>query len=497
MTNFFINEIKLDEDQIAIIKNESKRLLVIAPAGAGKTLTIIGKIRYLIEEKGILSNKILCISFTNEATNSLKKKLKDYYNYNIDVKTFHKVAMSILKNQQLNIASDELLEETVDFFLENLIYEYPYLIKCVLRYFKACYLSWNYIKKYEDLKTNNKILKLKKTILTFLKLFKTNGYKISDFHNFLKVRKYFNFLSITYVIYHYYQSELEATSKVDLDDLILKATEEVSSSDINYDYIIVDEYQDTSMLRFQLLNNILIKTNAKLMCVGDDFQSIYNFSGCTLNLFINFSKYFPDSQLMFIKHTYRNVQELIDVAGDFIMQNKYQIEKELISFKRESKPFILIYYKNVKQDFTKIVLELSKKGNLLILGRNNFDINKYLDLNIFKIDNKGNIYYQNSIIARFLSVHKSKGLESDNVILINLENDIYGFPNMILDERVLNLVKNTDLTIPFAEERRLFYVALTRSKNKVYFYLSNNEAIFVKELKRHYKQYLQIKKLKN
>ncbi len=494
-----INKHKLDHDQMAIVTSTSKKILVIAGAGSGKSLTMIGKIHYLIKELNVSSNDILAISFTNEATKSLKTKLQKYFNYNIDVLTFHKLALRIIHKQYHKIVDDKFLDEVIDIFFEGLIFSNPYLLKQVLKYFRIIYMPWNYEIKYKQLLLTKKITVMKKTISVFLKLFKTNNYSNDEFIHFLKAGKYYSFLIIAYSIYTFYKAELKATNSLDFDEIIKKAIGNVKRSNISYKYIIIDEYQDTSLLRYELIKKILDKTNANLICVGDDFQSIYNFSGCTLDLFLNFKTYFPNASIKYINFTYRNAQQLIDVAGSFIMKNKYQIRKNLVSTKNINKPFILFYYKNKKRDFTTLLLNLGKKDKLFVLGRNNFDIKKYLDLNIFKLEKDGYIYLlkNNYCYARYLTIHKAKGLESDNVIIINLENDFYGFPSKQIDEKVLSLVKKpTDASIKYAEERRLFYVAITRSKNKVYLYLSSNESIFIKELKKDYKKYLVIYKKK-
>ena len=130
-------------------------------------------------------------------------------------------------------------------------------------------------------------------------------------------------------------------------------------------------------------------------------------------------------------------------------------------------------------------MEVKSKGSVLILSRNNFDINKYLDFNVFQIDREGNIYLNNEFIkVRFLTVHKAKGLEADNVILINLINSLYGFPNKLEDERIFKYVNNY--------KDNIRYEALTRTKNNIYFYLDkSNISIFVKEIKRENKKYIE------
>ena len=173
---------------------------------------------------------------------------------------------------------------------------------------------------------------------------------------------------------------------------------------------------------------------------------------------------------MKLKNTYRNSQELINISTKFIMKNKLQNPKELISLKHEEKPIEYIYYINPKKTFQKIYQKLKNNNtSLLVLGRNNFDIKAF----------------SNKEIPEFMTVHAAKGLESDNVILINLTNNLYGFPNKIINTKILEELHSTDKSILYAEERRLFYVALTRTKNKVYILVPIiNKSCFIKEIKK-------------
>lgn len=455
-----INGYPLDINQRKAVITDEISTLLVAGAGSGKTLTIIGKIRYLIEVKKVKPSEILCISFTREATKSLKNKLLSNYSYEIDVYTFHKLALNIISDKNKVSISN-------DFLLKYIVNEYFYLIedKDILKFVEK-----------ENLE------QLKKLIITFINIFKCNNYSIDKF---LKINGNKYLLSIIVNIYMLYEEELKSTGKMDFNDLIKYATEEVNKNGINkkYKYIIIDEYQDTSYVRYKLIKSIIDKTMAKLLVVGDDWQSIYRFSGCSLNMFLDFRKYFKKSKMLYINNTYRNSFELISVTSKFIMKNKRQISKNLNSKKRLKKPIKILY--EDKDILYKIIKKV--KGNILILGRNNNDIYNYLNVDI---DKDGYFNYKD-IKARYLTVHKSKGLEEDNIIIINLYNKINGFPNKIKNEKIIDQLSQNNKVYPYDEERRLFYVALTRTKNNVYLIVPKNKSIFVNEIEKDSKKYIE------
>ncbi len=503
----------LDNNQQAIVLDESQNLLVVAGAGSGKTLTILGKINYLIKYKNVLPSEILCISFTRASANSLKDKILKEFNYNMDVYTFHKLSLEILKDHHINdyeIADDNTLENIIHEFFSINIYDYPIYLKKLFKYLNiesTSKLKETYKKFYYN--NYDKIIAFEKLLSTFLRLFKCNNYSLEDFTIFVKkARKtifYFKyrkekiFLSFALNLYLMYQSYLKENSEIDFDDMIINATKVVDKSGIknNYKYVIIDEYQDTSIVRFNLIKTILAKTNAKLMVVGDDFQSIYRFAGCDLSLFINFEQFFNDAKIMKIENTYRNSQQLINIAGDFVMRNKSQISKNLKSSKQLDNPIEIIYYDKFNEAFYDLVLKISSISNnkpIMILGRNNNDVNMILDKK-FKLQEDGRIVFSenNNIKLYFLTTHKSKGLEEENVIIINLENKLLGFPSQIVDDKILRFVSCSFEKYPYSEERRLFYVALTRTKNKAYLLVpKNNPSIFVLELVTRYKKNLKI-----
>ena len=487
-----INGYSLDLNQRKIILDKKTNILVVAGAGSGKTLTIVGKIKYLVEKQFVNPKDILCISFTNETVNSLKTKLE----YDIDVFTFHKLSLEILKDHHIffQIAEADLLEYLVLEYFESYIYSNSYL-KYVIEYFKYYVddksLTLEKIKKdYFKL-----FLSYKKLIIKFINMIKSNDHDINNFYKYLKRNKYIFsykkqlknkcFLIIMFDIYKLYLEELNSSYKIDFDNMISLASKIVKQRGMKrfYKYIIIDEFQDTSLVRYNLVKNIEEECDSKILCVGDDFQSIYKFSGCTLDLFVNFRKYFFDSKVLYMNKTYRNSMELIKIANYFIQKNKYQLSKKIISDKRLKFPVKIVYYtkSNYEYKFLRLLdkLYLENKKEILVLGRCNHDINYVYK---GKIEN-GYLKYKDMKI-RYLTVHTSKGLEMENVIVLNLSDDILGFPNKLEDDEVLKLFFKNKEKYLYAEERRLFYVAITRTKNYVYLMtMKNNESRFVLEIK--------------
>lgn len=371
------------------------------------------------------------------------------------------------------------------------------------------------IKEWEDF-----IVLLK----TFIELFKGNNYdetKFKEFYDYVGgLKDSFSkdrtiaFLKIVEEIYNDYESYLLKIKKIDFNDMINKASDCIVKNglDLPYKYIIVDEYQDTSFTRYNLLRNICDSIGAKIMVVGDDWQSIYSFSGCDVNIFTKFDNFFDVCETRYIEKTYRNSQQLIDASSNFVMKNPDQTRKELKSSKSLKYPIKLVNFDNDFDEILKFELIIKniinqstfKNKKILILGRNNKDI--FNLLKNFNVENEYGkrkfeilgdedklrrnkfvkIVYRESpdVNIEYRTVHQSKGLECDNVILINLKNWKAGFPNKMVDDPVLNFVKRNGDSFSYAEERRLFYVALTRTKNNVYLLAPYfKSSVFVQELK--------------
>ena len=324
-------------------------------------------------------------------------------------------------------------------------------------------------------------------LLSFVTLMKANEKTISGLLESLKVndgemmtasekRNLFILTRVMKPFYDAYQAELEKNYEIDFTDAIIQATSICRDGMWkHYDYILVDEFQDISVDRYKLLQALRSeKPKTKLYCVGDDWQSIFRFAGSDMALFYDFEQYFGYTEICKIETTYRFHQPIIDQSSAFILRNPAQKMKSIKPPKGDQKKTYLSFVKCESMDggtlkqVEQIVTSLPKDERIILLGRYNYDVMSVGFKG--KIDHSDNRLKVN-IAGRelfFLSVHSAKGLEADNVILVNCNQGAYGFPSLIEDDPVLDFVLCRSEQYPFAEERRLFYVAMTRAKKRMY-----------------------------
>lgn len=299
--------------------------------------------------------------------------------------------------------------------------------------------------------------------------------------------------------YVYYQRQLYGAEiyKFDYSDLLYYANKYIENlginNDLNFEYIIIDEYQDISQYKYELTKKTVDRNHAKIYAVGDDWQSIYSFSGSRIEYIYNFKDYFKDAVIFRISRTYRNSQELLNVSGEFVMRNPDQIKKYLESSKHLDKPIEFIYFDNDHEYDTlkDIIIKIHKDNpnhNILVLARTNAIIKRCFDTDYFndELGTKISFVGYEDIDLEGMTIHKSKGLTFDEVIVIGLNKSFPSSDKEIYWITSLFRYPTINERIPYAEERRLFYVALTRTKNKVYLLVNRDEdkqSVFIREIK--------------
>lgn len=274
-------------------------------------------------------------------------------------------------------------------------------------------------------------------INTFLNLFKSNNFEIINLKfelkkiedEQIKIRHEL-FMSIFEPIYNKYNSYLKANNLIDFSDMINEASNYITKNKFknNYKYIIIDEFQDTSIGRFNLIKALLYNNKlCKLFAVGDDWQSIYRFAGSDISLFTEFDKYFGVTEFSKIETTYRFNKNMIDLSSKFILANPNQTPKQLKPFlKNDNDPIEILYSNSFKNDDPFPLIEALTKINsenifnksrvkIMALSRYNHFINLYKKrtestVSHNQLDKNDIITYLKlpNLQVEFLTSHRSK-----------------------------------------------------------------------------------------
>ena len=228
-------------------------------------------------------------------------------------------------------------------------------------------------------------------------------------------------------------------------------------------YILVDEFQDVNNLQVDLLN-LILTPESRLFCVGDDWQSIYGFRGSNVSYIIEFQKHFPGSKLIKLDTNYRSTTNIVEASNEVIKYNKFKVEKEIFALKKSATK-ICVFAGSSKEENAKYTAEevsrLYEQGfgvdDILFLYRRTKMLEPYREE-----------FHARGMKLKGKTIHGAKGLEARIVFIIGLTDGPGGFPDIWLTDRIFQTIKKSDVNLLMEEERRLFYVALTRAKEKVY-----------------------------
>jgi len=335
-------------------------------------------------------------------------------------------------------------------------------------------------------------------IAKFLNLYKSSQATIQELRSkakgYVNWRRYHAFLDIFELLNEDYESSLRDSGRIDFNDMIIQATSHVENGDYQsrYKYILVDEFQDISKSRYKFLRSLLNQNEeCTLFCVGDDWQSIYRFTGSDLSIMTNFEEHFLFNEIMFLDLTFRNNSSISDFSSGFIMENPAQYKKNIRAEPVDYQAISVEWNDNLNQSFKDTVNKIQSiektPTNVFVLGRYRQEHYNDFDRSILRgISNptqkKLDALSSSPLDLQYLTLHGSKGKEADYVILIGMRSGTFGFPCEIEDDPVLKLVLSKEDAFPNAEERRLFYVGLTRAKKRV-FLLADRNAVssFVQE----------------
>lgn len=504
--DFHVENHPLDREQRKSIYDPARFNLTVAGAGSGKTTTILGKILYLLQSGFASPPEILVLSFTHDSATELRERfLREYYQTfaeqillrkspppDITIETFHSLALKLLRKlwPDFSVETNELSSDSLESKLTN---------NCELKTEKAHDLDSSEDNILESDSGDN--VTQESIIREFLDLHELDPATLSLIASKFSSPEYSKlFLTVS----EKYQRELSSLlekHQTTFSGLIKLAIRYLRSGQIKtqFRYIIVDEYQDLSALRQEFLNLLIESSQANLFAVGDDWQAIYGFSGSRVDFTLNFRKFWGDFSLHRISKTYRFGPTIARLSSSFIMQDHTQIQKQIQSQKEDAlEPVVEISGDSERLDMevlTHYFESLPRDSSILFLGRFQIDRLRLLHCTQFKLTSDS-IEFQTrpDLKVRFLTVHQSKGLEADHVIILNNREAKLGFPAHVKDPplkaELIRIAGELKLDqISENEERRLFYVALTRAKKQVILLtVDGKESSFIKELRQKFRE---------
>ena len=402
-----------DRQKEAVLYNEGP-LLIIAGAGAGKTKTLTTKIAFLIEEKNVNPRNILAITFTNKAAKEMKDRLYmqiGSLSKELQVSTFHSFGLKLLRENY----------ETLGYDKNFVIMDSDDSLTVVKKILKDA----NYDPKiYNPKAIRNKISSCKNEMMT-PDIY--DRYAVSDYEKVIKE------------VYEKYERKLHMNNSVDFDDLLLlpiqlfkKNPDVLDKYQELYQYILIDEYQDTNEAQY-ILTKLLSAKNRKITCVGDDSQSIYSFRGANYKNILNFEKDYKDAKTILLEQNYRSTSNILDAANQVIKNNKMRKDKNLWTSRGEGEK--IKYYRSFNErDEAQYVIrkikEMVNRGieykDMAILYRTNAQ-SRVLEEEMLKENFPykviGSFYFYSrkeikDLIAYLRLIHNSK----DNISLLRVIN---------------------------------------------------------------------------
>ena len=316
------------------------------------------------------------------------------------------------------------------------------------------------------------------TLGIFLRHFKSSSMSIQQCQKRSETakdkRRHLAFLKIFEPLFDAYQQRLG--DKIDFEDMINRATEHVEAGRYRspYRHLLVDEFQDISEGRACLLRALKAQhSDARIFAVGDDWQSIFRFAGSDIHLMRDFGEEFGGvfekdrgiHSIVDLGRTFRSVDKIALPARRFVLQNPSQIEKKVATIATSNAPAIKVFYYSGGQDATALKETLSQLSEDAVSGTSVLHLGRY---NYLRPKNMRNLAANfPKLSLDFKTAHGSKGLEADHVVILRASSGTMGFPSEIVDDPLLDLVLPKPENFDHAEERRLFYVALTRARKSV------------------------------
>lgn len=494
-----------NEQRLAVIKNNDKNL-ILAAAGTGKTSVMVAKALSLINHDNVPAENVLVLAYNNAAAKELKERLvvrKNAYGLTCQIPTimtFHALGLDILKTAKANTQLSEFTENPTKFenwftdWLVSYISQSPQRLK---RFISLTYLSVDFKARIDQQLTEllalDNVELVQSKMADILLLLKSSGLLAKNIKRYLqclqaikvsqldnkqvelrlidaKVTNAKAYGQLLNDIIKAYNAELKKQSAIDFDDMISSALSQLRNGNVKPQWtdILVDEFQDISVARMNLLNELINKgERPKLTVVGDDWQSIYRFSGGTLALITQFEKHHGSHSLTTLQKTFRYNNSIAKTAGEFVMQNPEQYKKQIQAHHQAADSQVYLLDSNkagIDECIAQVVSQIrmtDPNGTIAVLARYRYLLsNAKAKLAGETINNNQNIHYW--------TFHGAKGLEADYAIIVGFFKGKTGFPTEDKADSLIEALLPLTDGFKNSEERRLLYVAMTRAKKKVY-----------------------------
>lgn len=451
--------------------------LVLAGAGTGKTSVLVARAGYLIASQAAVPEDILMLSFGRKAAEEMTDRLKAKVSDRIKVATFHSLGSQIIRDvehDKPNVASITLDVRARSAWLARMLIE-QWNNSTSANKWQRHLTQWRVpgFSKENSMEQQAENEQLQAWVWRNIELLGQSGMSqealteaIINNNNPAMRPRMKSELVLLWPCYQAYLQHLKVKKQIDFNSMIEVATEYVKDGKFisPWRYIMVDEYQDISPQRLALIEALCHQKIAgdatpTLFAVGDDWQAIYHFAGADVNLTTDFEGRFGNSCITELSTTYRFNSMIGEVANVFIQQNPSQIKKQLTSFTKQSKKAVTLLATDLlPQELIRLSKHYeTKKTKVLILGRNNKQKPE-------KFETWSNQWPQLNL--EYMTCHSSKGREADYVFIVDVNKGI--FPSPDRETGLASIMQSCPESYNDAEERRLFYVALTRAKKHVW-----------------------------
>lgn len=486
-SNIESSPLNLSQQQ-AVLLNEDHNL-ILAGAGSGKTSVLTARVAYLIQSEQAKAEELLLLAFGRDAANEMQTRLVEKVGPIAEkscVSTFHQLGLRILKQVEsetveispLAIDDNQRTAWCIDWLKKH--WMTPTNFKRWQKHLDKWPIA--YLKGDDELGSHSENPKLIAWLDSQVAQLAASGLSKKEVQqkllNHQDNARLNSELALCWPCFSAWQKMLKETKHIDFPTMISRATDYVVKGKFvsSWRFIMVDEYQDISPDRLALIEALCASTakqaGATLFAVGDDWQAIYQFAGAEVDLTTGFQARFKHSTVHQLDTTYRFNDQIGAVANIFVQENPRQIPKTLNSHKKRKQKSVHISPSNqVEKILDQLNHQAKKTRSVLLLGRNHY--------------HKPDLYSEwlgqfPKLDIQFMTCHASKGKEADFVIILSVNEG--QFPAKKKQQHIDGALTGTKDHYPYAEERRLFYVALTRAKERVWVTHTGSGSSFVHEL---------------